>query len=186
MGKWLKSFSQSGIILFVFLGIIGTIALIASAVFTIIGTGTLTVQREPLVWLGVSIALYSLALGCLSIYLSNKKTIAAPGGETMTSDDAINVDSILGNLVKKYEDQLVKVYLDKKGEIPVLISKELDVENLSLVFTLKKTANLVKGTEKLTRLTKWLFGVTVLLFIAAIIQIVASYQLSNVISALSQ
>ena len=186
MNRWLKSFSQVGLRLFVVLGIIGTISLIASLIFSITGTGTLTVQREPLVWLGVSIALYSLALGCLSIYLSFKKTITALGSEIMACNATKNIDSIVENLVKEYEEQIIKLYREKDGVIPVLIGKDLDVENLSLVFTLKKTANLVKGTEKLTRLTKWLFGVTVLLFIAAIIQIVASYQLSNVISALSQ
>ncbi|MFC1893561.1 hypothetical protein ACFLYR_05975, partial [Chloroflexota bacterium] len=108
------------------------------------------------------------------------------GSEIMACNATKNIDSIVENLVKEYEEQIIKLYREKDGVIPVLIGKDLDIENLSLVFTFKKTANLVKGTERLTHLTKWLFGVTILLLIAAIIQIASSFQLSNVISALSQ
>ena len=72
--KWLISFARVSLGFFVLLGMIGVIALIASLIFTLAGTGTLTVQREPLVWLGLALALFSLALGCLSVYLGFKKS----------------------------------------------------------------------------------------------------------------
>lgn len=72
--KWLEGFARVSIRVFLLLGILGTITLIAALVFSLAGTGTLTVQREPIVWLGITLALYSLALGCLSVYLSFKKS----------------------------------------------------------------------------------------------------------------
>lgn len=71
--KWLEGFARVGMRVFLLLFIVGTITLIAALGFSLAGTGTLTVQREPLVWLGMTLALYSLALGCLSVYLSFKK-----------------------------------------------------------------------------------------------------------------
>ena len=72
--KWLEGFARVSIRVFLLLGILGTITLIAALGFSLAGTGTLTVQREPIVWLGITLALYSLALGCLSVYLSFKKS----------------------------------------------------------------------------------------------------------------
>lgn len=74
VGKWLEGFAKVSIVVFFVIGILGTITLIAALGFSLAGTGTLTVQREPIVWLGITLALYSLALGCLSVHLSFKKS----------------------------------------------------------------------------------------------------------------
>jgi len=68
-------------------------------------------------------------------------------------------------------DSLADEYM--KREIPKATWN--NVENLSFVFTYKKTANLVKATKKLNRSTNFLLVVTVLLLGAVIIQIVSAF-----------
>jgi len=66
MQRWLKGFAKASLGLAEALGLLGIITLTASLIFTIKNTG------EPILWLGITLALFSVALGCLSVALSDK------------------------------------------------------------------------------------------------------------------
>ena len=100
----------------------------------------------------------------------------------MTENTYKDIDEFVVYIVNEYENQLLEIISDKTVTPRELVGRgtvDIDIEFLSVVFALKKVLNLVKGTERLNnstdnlnRLTKWLFGTTVLLFLAAITQIV--------------
>lgn len=93
-----------------------------------------------------------------------------------------NTDELSEEQIREKMDSLAKEYF----QMTLPDSTYRGFENLSIAFTyihtidlIKVTKNLERGieklntsTDKLNRLTKWLFGTTVLLFPAAIAQIV--------------
>lgn len=65
MGKWLKGLARSCLSLASVLGSLGICTLVASFIFTF------SRIQDPIIWLGITLALFSVALGCLSFYFSN-------------------------------------------------------------------------------------------------------------------
>lgn len=97
MNKWLESFIRFTPVLCIALGIIGTVSLIAALVFTLAGTGSITTPKEPLVWLGVATALYSLVLGCLSVHLSYSSKSTTKLENIHNNEQTLSINSINTN-----------------------------------------------------------------------------------------
>ncbi len=143
--KWLKSFARVSLPTCLFIGIVGIISLIASFFFSIMGTGTIEVQREPLVWLGVALALFSVSLGCLAVHLSFKNSLV--GGEN-TSSDKINNEL----------DRAINEVLDDIDDISESTKKRLgnnpeDIDNWSIRLTYVSAKRLLKHSKALNRWT---------------------------------
>jgi hypothetical protein len=107
------------------------------------------------------------------------------GGEKMSSAEFNNVDSIIEDLVNRYNKRLVETYKeygvsDKvSGDKGIKIPDPSDLENISLVLTYKNTMNLVKLSESLIEhsksLNRWTKAITVIsgaLALVAIAQVV--------------
>ena len=92
MERWLKGFAKISLEIATVLGLLGIIALGSSVSFSLSGTG------EPLIWLGVSLALFSVTLGCFSVFLSDKSDKKIQAIADMKFDEIIGLINPVENL----------------------------------------------------------------------------------------
>ena len=161
--RWLKAFAGVSLTVFFWIGIVGIIALIASLIFTIMGTGTIEVQREPLMWLALALALFSVALGFLSIHLSFKKP--SVGGENMSNDKKRNDLDIA---VREISDEIAGISEPTKA----LREKYSAFDNWAIVLTYISSKRLVEHSKALNKVTNGLIGIGVGMIVLAIVQLI--------------
>lgn len=107
MEKWFKGFAKTSLGIAEALGLLGIITLTASFFFTISKTG------EPILWLGITLALFSVALGCLSVALSDKSNERMQAMADMEFDEKLVVlytySQVLGTRKETAKDVLYEV-----------------------------------------------------------------------------